>query len=60
MRLPLKVSSATSNFMIGVSAGAGAFVFLARGDVSTAVATPVAWCNRWLTGKPPDRASNRR
>jgi uncharacterized protein len=42
MRLPLKVSSATSNFMIGVTAGAGALVFLARGDVSTAVTTPVA------------------
>jgi uncharacterized protein len=42
MHLPLKVSSATSNFMIGVTAGAGAMVFLARGDVSTAVAAPVA------------------
>jgi len=42
MRLLLKVSSATSNFMIGVTAGAGALVFLARGDVSIAVATPVA------------------
>jgi uncharacterized membrane protein YfcA len=42
MRLPLKVSSATSNFMIGVTAGAGALVFLARGNVSTAVAGPVA------------------
>jgi len=42
MRIPLKVSSATSNFMIGVTAGAGALVFLARGDISTAVAAPVA------------------
>jgi len=42
MRLPLKVSSATSNFMIGVTAGAGAIVFLARGDIATAVAAPVA------------------
>jgi len=42
MHLPLKVSSATSNFMIGVTAGAGALVFLARGDVATAVAAPVA------------------
>ncbi|MGH7987993.1 MAG: sulfite exporter TauE/SafE family protein [Candidatus Binataceae bacterium] len=42
MRLPLKVSSATSNFMIGVTAGAGALVFLSRGDVSTVVAAPVA------------------
>jgi uncharacterized protein len=42
MHLPLKVSSATSNFMIGVTAGAGALVFLARGDVPTVVAAPVA------------------
>lgn len=42
MHLPLKVSSATSNFMIGVTAGAGALVFLARGDVPTVIAAPVA------------------
>jgi uncharacterized membrane protein YfcA len=42
MHVPLKVSSATSNFMIGVTAGAGALVFLARGDVSTTLAAPVA------------------
>jgi uncharacterized membrane protein YfcA len=42
MRLPLKVSSATSNFMIGVTAGAGAMVFLSRGDVAASVAAPVA------------------
>ena len=42
MHIPLKVSSATSNFMIGVTAGAGALVFLARGDVPTLIAAPVA------------------
>jgi uncharacterized protein len=42
MHIPLKVSSATSNFMIGVTAGAGALVFLSRGDISTAIAAPVA------------------
>ncbi|MGA2409911.1 MAG: sulfite exporter TauE/SafE family protein [Candidatus Binataceae bacterium] len=42
MKLPLKVSSATSNFMIGVTAGAGALVFLSRGDVSAVIAAPVA------------------
>jgi hypothetical protein len=42
MHIPLKVSSVTSNFMIGVTAGAGALVFLARGDVSTVVAAPLA------------------
>jgi uncharacterized protein len=42
MHIPLKVSSATSNFMIGVTAGAGALVFLSRGDISTTIAAPVA------------------
>lgn len=43
MKLPLKVSSATSNFMIGVTAAAGALVYLVRGDVSAMVAGPVAF-----------------
>src|ERR1700722_4808327 len=42
MHIPLKVSSATSNFMIGVTAGAGALVFLARGDIATTIPAPVA------------------
>ncbi len=42
MGLPFKVSSATSNFMIGVTAGAGALVYLARGDIATTIAAPVA------------------
>ena len=42
MGLPLKVSSATSNFMIGVTAGAGALVFLSRGDISVVISAPVA------------------
>jgi uncharacterized membrane protein YfcA len=42
MKLPLKVSSATSNFMIGVTAGAGALVFLSRGDIAASIAAPVA------------------
>jgi uncharacterized membrane protein YfcA len=42
MHLPLKVSSATSNFMIGVTAGAGALVFLSRGAVAGSIAAPVA------------------
>lgn len=42
MRLPIKVSAATSNLMIGVTAAAGAVVFLARGDLDPLLATPVA------------------
>ncbi|HEX4461217.1 MAG TPA: sulfite exporter TauE/SafE family protein [Polyangia bacterium] len=42
LRLPIKVSSATSNFMIGVTAAASAGVYFVRGDVVTAIAGPVA------------------
>jgi hypothetical protein len=42
LRLPIKVSSATSNFMIGVTAAASAGAYFARGEVLTAVAAPVA------------------
>ena len=41
MRLPMKVSSATSNFMIGVTAAASAGIYLARGDVDPQIAAPV-------------------
>jgi uncharacterized protein len=42
MKLPMKVSSATSNFMIGVTATASAGAFLLRGDVKPEIAGPVA------------------
>ncbi|HEX4834819.1 MAG TPA: sulfite exporter TauE/SafE family protein [bacterium] len=42
MRLPIKVSTATSNFMIGVTAAASAGVYFARGDVHPLIAAPVA------------------
>jgi uncharacterized membrane protein YfcA len=42
MRLPLKVSSTTSNFMIGVTAAASAGIYLGRGDVDATVTAPVA------------------
>src|SRR5690242_9043558 len=42
MRLPMKVSSATSNFMIGVTAAASAGVYIGRGDVDVRIASPVA------------------
>ncbi|WP_162493858.1 sulfite exporter TauE/SafE family protein [Bordetella sp. H567] len=41
LRLPLKVSSATSNFMIGVTAAASAAAYFARGDIDMAIAPPV-------------------
>jgi uncharacterized membrane protein YfcA len=42
MHLPIKVSSATSNFMIGVTAAASAGVYFARGDINPFIAAPVA------------------
>ncbi len=42
LRLPLKVSSATSNFMIGVTAAASAGAYFVRGDIVPSVAGPVA------------------
>jgi uncharacterized protein len=42
MALPVKVSIATSNFMIGVTAAASAGIYFTRGDVDPFVAAPVA------------------
>jgi uncharacterized membrane protein YfcA len=42
MHLPIKVSTATSNLMIGVTAAASAGIYFARGDISPFVAAPVA------------------
>ncbi len=42
MKLPLKVSTATSNFMIGVTAAASAGVYFLRGDLNPQIAAPVA------------------
>ncbi len=42
MRIPIKISTATSNFMIGVTAAASAGVYFARGDIDPFLAAPVA------------------
>ncbi len=42
LRLPMKVSTATSNFMMGVTAAAGAGVLLAAGYVNPLIAAPAA------------------
>jgi uncharacterized membrane protein YfcA len=41
MRIPFKVSTTTSNFMIGVTATASAGVYLSRGYIDPALAMPV-------------------
>jgi uncharacterized membrane protein YfcA len=42
MRLPMKVSTTTSNFMIGVTAAASAGIYFSRGDIRPVIAAPVA------------------
>ena len=42
LRLPIKVSTATSNFMIGVTAAASASAYFLRGEIVSAIAGPVA------------------
>jgi hypothetical protein len=41
MRVPFKVSTTTSNFMIGVTAAASAGVYLSRGYIDPGIAMPV-------------------
>jgi uncharacterized protein len=63
LRLPIKVSSATSNFMIGVTAAASAGIYYVRGDVLLRVAAPVALgsvCGAYLGTKILMRTSNER
>jgi uncharacterized membrane protein YfcA len=63
LRLPIKVSSATSNFMIGVTAAASAGAYFARGDINIGIAGPVALGSvvgalagaRLLMGVPSDK-----
>lgn len=41
MRIPFKVSTTTSNFMIGVTAAAGAFIYLQKGYIAPQLCLPV-------------------
>jgi uncharacterized membrane protein YfcA len=42
MDVPLMVATATSNFMIGVTAAASAIVYYRRGDILVEIAAPLA------------------
>jgi len=42
MKVPLMVATATSNFMIGVTAAASAIVYYRRGDILVQYAAPLA------------------
>ena len=41
MKLPFKVSTTTSNFMIGVTAVAGALIYFQRGEIIPVIVAPV-------------------
>ncbi|MBV2143757.1 sulfite exporter TauE/SafE family protein [Falsochrobactrum sp. TDYN1] len=63
LRLPIKVSTATSNFMIGVTATASAGAYFVRGDIDIGIAGPIALGSvvgalvgaRLLMGLPTDK-----
>ena len=55
MRIPFKVSTTTSNFMIGVTAAASAGMYLSRGYIDPGVAMPVM-----LGVRSPARSSGQR
>ncbi|MFL5624045.1 MAG: sulfite exporter TauE/SafE family protein [Ktedonobacteraceae bacterium] len=62
MRLPMKVSTTTSNFMIGVTAAASAGIYFARGDIPPLVAAPVALgilCGAFIGARLLTRLSNK-
>ena len=42
MGVPFKVATATSNFMMGVTAAASAFIYYSRGDVRLLITAPIA------------------
>ena len=41
MGVPLRVATATSNFMIGVTAAASAFIYYSRGNIQTLTTAPI-------------------
>jgi uncharacterized membrane protein YfcA len=62
MGIPFKVATATSNFMIGVTAAASAFIYYSRGDVRPLITAPTAvgvfvgaWLGSHLMRRTPSR-----
>ncbi len=63
MHIPMKVSTATSNLLIGLTAAASAVVYFARGDIDPLIAGPVAigvllgatQGSKWLASMRSDR-----
>jgi uncharacterized membrane protein YfcA len=42
MGIPLRIATATSNLMVGITAAAGAVIYLARGEIDPYIAGPTA------------------
>ena len=42
MEVPLGVATATSSFMVGITAAASVFIYYGRGDIHPLIAVPVA------------------
>jgi uncharacterized membrane protein YfcA len=62
MGVPFKVATATSNFMIGVTATASAFIYYSRGDVRPLITAPTAvgvFAGAWLGSHLMRRAPSR-
>ena len=60
MGVPLRVATATSNLMIGITAAASAVIYLIRGGIDPYVAGPTAigvflGATRRLAARPPGR-----
>jgi uncharacterized membrane protein YfcA len=54
MKLPIRVSTATSNFMIGVTAAASAGAYFLKGDMRPEITSPVAlgiFLGSWVGGR---------
>ncbi len=61
MRVPLKVATATSNYMVGITATSAAFVRYASGDINPLIAVPTALtvflgarAGAWLVPRTPN------
>jgi hypothetical protein len=60
MGVPLRAATATSNLMIGVTATAGAVIYLARGEVDPFIAGPTAlgvFAGAWIGSRSAHRVS---
>jgi uncharacterized protein len=61
MGVPLRVATATSNFMIGVTAATSAYIYYGRGDIRVRTAAPIVigvFAGSWVGAKLAPRVRN--